>query len=254
MYFDSHCHLNDPSLLTNLDEVIKRAKDNGVTLMNIIGYDLSSSKKAIEIANKYEGIYATVGIHPNDLHKMNKNDFDEIEKLLTKDKVIAVGEIGLDYHYEDTYKDLQKEYLVKFLHLANKYKKPIVIHVRDALNDALTIFKEHKSLIIGGVMHCYSGSKEMAKEFVKLGLYIGVDGPVTFLNARVIKEVVSDVPLEWLLIETDCPYLTPHPYRGKRNEPSYLPLIAQKIAELKNLSVEEVAFTTTNNAKRLFNL
>lgn len=252
MYFDSHCHLNDPSLYQDLDNVITRSLQSGVTLMNVIGYDVKSSLKALEIAKKYDGVYATVGIHPNDLHKMEENDFSIIESLLNEEKVVAVGEIGLDYHYENTMMELQKEYLVKFLYLANKYDKPIVIHVRDATNDAYTIFKEHKHLIKGGVMHCYGGSKEMAMEFIKLGLYIGIDGPVTFTNARVVKEVVKAVPLETLLIETDCPYLTPHPFRGKRNDPSYLPLVAQEIARLKNVSVEEVALITTNNAKRLF--
>jgi TatD DNase family protein len=254
MLFDTHCHLNDKTLLPNSDELIKRAKMNNVTFLNVVGYDLESSKIAAKLANRYDHVYASVGIHPTELLKMQENDFEEIEKLLADPKVIAVGEIGLDYYHDDSFKELQKTYFAKFIVLAHKYHKPIVIHVREALNDSYQILKQNAEFITTGVMHCYSGSAQMAMDFINLGLYIGLDGPLTFKNARVPKEVALTIPLDRLVLETDCPYLAPHPYRGKVNEPSYLPLIANEVATLRGISIEEVETITTNNAKRLFNL
>lgn len=255
MIFDSHVHLNDPALYQELDSVIQRARKANVLSMNVIGYDLASSKRAVEIARTYEGIYATVGIHPSEVLKMNANDLQEVESLLHHNKVIAVGEIGLDYYWDKSHKEEQKNLFIEQLKMAHKARLPVVLHVRDALQETYDVLVEHKELLNdGGIMHCYSGSAEMAKRFMELGLLIGLGGVITFKNARVAKEVALIVPLESIVLETDAPYLAPHPYRGKQNEPSYLPLVAQEIATLRGIDIEEVERITYANTIKVFRI
>ena len=253
--YDTHAHLNAEHYLTKLDDIIKDAKEQGVTLMNVIGFDRLTNKRANEIALSYEGIYASAGLHPVDAHEFNDEDLTLVENYLKQDITVAVGECGLDYYWHKDTKDVQKYFFKEQIKLSKQYKKPLVIHVRDAVEDAYNILEEEsKDGKLEGVMHSFSGSVEMAKKFLDLGLYMSLAGPVTFKNAKVPKEIAKYVPLDKLLIETDCPYLTPHPYRGKENKPANVALIAEKIAELRGLSVEEVAEQTTKNAKALFKI
>lgn len=251
MYFNTHTHLNSKELYSQRDIFIKRALDNNVDYIVVAGYDLPSSKYAVEIAQEYPFIYATVGISPNDCLETTDADLNEIEALLQNPCVVALGEIGLDYYWEDVPHDKQKDIFQKQIDIAKKHDKPIVIHARDAYEDTYRILKQaaHR-----GIMHCYSGSVEMAKRFIDLGFYISLAGPVTFKNARVPKDVAEKIGLEHLLIETDCPYLTPHPYRGTLNEPANVVYIAQEIAKLKNMEIESVASQTTFNAKKVFGI
>lgn len=255
MIFDSHCHLNDKQLLPELDEIIKSAKDNDVTHFLVIGWDYESSLLATQIAEKYENVYAAVGVHPTDVKEDIEEQLIKLEKLLTHPKVKALGEIGLDYYWikEEDKRLRQQKYFVKQIQLADKYNLPIVIHNRDSIEDCLNIIKNHTPKHLG-VVHCFSGSVETMREFMKLGLYISLGGPVTFKNAKTPKEVASEVPLNRLLLETDCPYLTPHPYRGQRNEPKFIPLVAEEIARLRNISTDEVIKETFNNTVSLFKL
>lgn len=252
---DSHCHINDKAFLGREEEYINEAKKMGVNQFLVVGCDLAMSIKAVKIAEKYNECFAAVGIHPSDSKHADKNDLEEIEKLLQSKKVIVIGEIGLDYYWdkEPSIKEHQKEYFIKQIEIANKYNLPISIHCRDAYEDCLNILKEHK-VNRGGVMHCYGGSKEMMKEFIKLGFYIGIGGTVTFKNAVKIKEVATEVPFDRYLLETDAPYLAPTPHRGEENKSAYIPLIRDQIALLRNVSKEQVEIETNNNFRRLFNL
>ena len=251
MYFDTHCHLNSEQLYEKKDEFIKHALDNQVEMMVVVGYDLESSKKAVEIAKEYPFIYAAVGIGPNDCLNTTTQDLQIIDEYLNEPKVVALGEIGLDYIWDDVPSDKQKEVFQQQVDLAKKHQKPIIIHCRDAYEDT---YEELKKNGHPGIMHCYSGSVEMAKRFIDLGFYISLAGPVTFKNARVPKDVAEKIGLEHLLIETDCPYLTPHPYRCTLNEPANVVYIAQEIAKLKNMEIESVASQTTFNAKKVFGI
>ena len=255
MLIDTHCHLNNDDLINDFEEIIKESKLNGVSKFIVIGWDKESSFKAVELAHKNENVFATIGFHPSDIFGVSEEDFKETMDLLKDDKVVALGEIGLDYYWEKDLdkRNLQKEWFKKQIKIANSYGKPICIHNREAFEDTLKILKETKPLF-GGVMHCYSGSVEYLKEVLDLGLYIGLDGPVTYKNSINPKEVAKIVPIDRLLLETDCPYLTPHPYRGKINSPVYLHLIAEKIAELKEANVKYIEEETTKNAERLFKI
>lgn len=253
MIFNTHTHLNSKELYPIYAELIQNALDSNVLKLVVVGFDLESSKLAVEIANKYEFVYASVGICPTEIRENSIIEYEEYEKLLSNSKVVAVGEVGLDYYYETTAKEKQKECLFKFIEMANKHDLPIIIHSRDALLDTLNFLKENE-VKNKGIMHCYSGSAEAAQEFIKLGYYISLAGPVTFKNARVPKEVAEVVPLEYLLVETDDPYLTPHPHRGKRNEPKNVTFVVDEIARLKNMLYENVANVTYNNALKVFKL
>lgn len=255
MLFDTHCHLNAEVFEKDPTGYIKRAQAQGVKYFIVIGWDVASSQKAINLAINYENVYAAVGIHPVDAVITNQADLIKIEQMLCHPKVVALGEVGLDYHWIKDIEErkTQKDFFIKQIALANKCKKPVIIHMRDATKDTFEILAAYQPLY-SGVMHCYSGSKEMALEFLKLGLYISLGGPVTFKNAVIPKEVAAIVPLDKLLVETDAPYLAPHPYRGKQNESSLLPLIVKEIAKIRNLSVEEITRTTTGNARLLFHV
>ncbi|WP_307414101.1 TatD family hydrolase [Neobacillus ginsengisoli] len=252
MLFDTHVHLNAEQYDEDLEEVIERAREEGVHNMVVVGFDRPTIQRAMELAESYEFIYACVGWHPVDAIDMTDEDLLWIEELAAHPKVVAIGEMGLDYHWDKSPKDIQKEVFRKQIRLAKKVKLPIVIHNREATADIVEILKEEGAEEVGGIMHCFSGSPEVAKECVKINFYISLGGPVTFKNAKKPKDVAAEIPLDKLLIETDCPYLAPHPYRGKRNEPSYVKLVAEEIAAIKGVSFEEVAEATTQNAKKLF--
>lgn len=250
MYYNTHTHLNAKELYPTRDTYIAHAHEVGVTRMTVVGYDVSSSRLAVRIAHEYEGIVATVGISPNDCEETTDEDLAIIKELAKDPKVVAIGEIGLDYHY-DVPKDKQRDVFAKQMAFAQEYHLPIVIHCRDAYEEC---FQMLESSSLKGIMHCYSGSDQMALRFIKLGFYISLAGPVTFKNAKMPKLVAQNVPLDRLLIETDDPYMAPVPLRGTTNEPANCVYIAQKIAELKGISVEDVASTTYHNALDIFGL
>ncbi len=251
---DSHVHLMDKKLIKDFTQVVERARANGVTGMVNIGYDLDSSKEGVVQAEKEAGLYAVVGIHPHDALTCTPGALKALEELAAHPKVVAIGEIGLDYYRDLSPRDVQKKAFIDQLNLAQKLKKPVVIHDRDAHQDVMDILKAENVARIGGVMHCYSGSWEMAREAMKMNMYISIAGPVTFGNARRLQDIAKLIPLNRLLIETDCPYLTPEPHRGKRNEPAYVLEVAKKIAELKGITLATLAMATTENTKDLFGL
>jgi TatD DNase family protein len=254
MLFDTHVHLNAAQYNEDLQVVIDRALEAGVTHQVVVGFDRETITRALELVEQYDFLYAAVGWHPVDAIDMTDADLEWLEELAAHPKVVALGEMGLDYYWDKSPKDVQKEVFRKQIRLAKKVKLPIIIHNRDATQDIVDILKEEGASEVGGIMHCFSGSVETAKECVKMNFYISLGGPVTFKNAKMPKEVAKEIPLDQLLVETDCPYLTPHPFRGKRNEPSYVKLVAEEIASLKEISFEEVATRTTENAKKLFKI
>lgn len=254
MLFDSHAHLDASRFSKDRDQVIKRAFENDVKLIMNPGADYESSVAAVELSEKYDFIYAAVGVHPHDAKTLDDMMLSLLKAMARKKKVKAIGEIGLDYYYDHSPRDIQKYWFRKQLQLAKDLKMPVIIHDRDASGDVFDILKEENAYENGVLLHCYSGSGELARQYVKLGAYISIAGPVTFKNARKLIEVVKTVPLDRLMIETDSPYLTPEPNRGKRNESSNVKYVAQKIAEIKEISYDEVAKATTNNAKKFFNI
>lgn len=247
---DTHCHLDNEKFDEDRLDVIDRIKGNLEFCVNI-GYDLTSSKKSLELAKKYDFIYAVIGVHPIDIAEYDEEIEKELELLAKDSKVVAIGEIGLDYHWMTEPKEIQQERFRRQLELAKRLNKPVVIHTRDAMEDTVNILKEYPN--ITGVIHCYPGSLETAKQLVDR-FYLGIGGTLTFKNSKKIVEVVKTIPLDRIVIETDCPYLTPEPFRGKRNEPIYVEYIAKKIAEIKEITVEDVAKITTENAKKLYRI
>ena len=252
---DTHCHLNDEALYKDLDNVISRAQQAGVEKMIVIGWDKASSELAIKLAEQYDFIYAVIGFHPENIFDVSDKELYELLNLSKHPKVVGIGEIGLDYHWtkDPNKREIQKEFFIKQIEYANKAKLPISIHSREAFNDTLQILKEHKPLY-GGVMHCYSGSVENIIDIINLNLYIGLDGPVTFTNAKTPKEVAAEVPLDRLVVETDCPYLSPHPLRGTVNEPANITLIVDAIAEARDMSKKHLLDVLYQNSCKLFNL
>ncbi|MBX6352685.1 MAG: TatD family hydrolase [Thermoflavifilum sp.] len=252
MLFDTHCHLNADQFRDDLDEVVQRAREAGVTHIVVPGVDAENSRRAIEIAERYEGVYAAVGVHPESLDKADWAELDEIAKLAEHPKVVAIGEIGLDYYWNVAPREVQQAWLRKQLELAAVLKLPVVIHNRDATADTVALLEEVCPGRVTGVMHCFTGSFETAQRCIRIGFFISYGGPVTFKNAHNVREAAARVPLEHVVVETDSPYLTPHPYRGKRNEPARVRLVAEKLAELYGRSVEEMEAITHANALRLF--
>lgn len=251
MIWDTHAHLDDRQFSKDRDAVIKRAQEAGISRILNIGHTESSCKDAVEIAGKYSFIYASVGIHPHDAKDCTEKTWDLLLRLAQNPKVIAWGEIGLDYYRDLSPRDVQRQVFIHQIELANEVGLPIIIHNRDAHGDVLKIVKEHRPEC-GGVFHSYSGSWEMAKELLRMGFYLSFSGPLTYKNARHTVEVAANVPEDRFVVETDCPYLTPEPYRGKRNEPAYVREVLAKIAELKGITLEKAAELSTNNAKKLF--
>ena len=255
--FDSHSHYNDEKFDIDRYEIINETLNNGVSFI-IAGYSIESSKKAIEIANNYQEIYAIVGISPNDIQDI-KNEEDikrsvfEIEKIAKSNKVVAIGEIGLDYYWNKENKEIQKQLFIEQIKLANKLNLPIVIHTRDAMIDTINILKQN-SVNKKGIFHCCPLNIELIKQAIKLEFYISLSGVITFKNAKNVEEIINMIPENKLLIETDSPYLSPEPMRGKRNNSMNVKYVAEKIANVKNITVEEVAKITSDNAIRIFDI
>ena len=249
--FDSHAHYNDEKFEEDREEILKEIYRSGVTKLVNAGYSLESSKSEIQIANSHDFIYSTVGISPNDIADYKKEDLKEIENLAKSPKVVAIGEIGLDYYWNKENKDLQKEVFISQIEIANKLNLPIVIHTREAVYDTLEILKNN-NCNKKGIFHCCPFNVDLVREGLKLGFYISFAGPTTFKNSKNAPEIIKMVPLDKMLIETDSPYLSPEPFRGKRNDSRNVKYIAQKIAEVKQIPLEEVAKATYNNAEKIF--
>ena len=253
-FFDSHSHYNDEKFDDDREELIKNTFESGITKFMCIGYDVESSKKAIEISEKYENIYATCGISPNDIEKVNNSSLKEIEKLAKSQKIVAIGEIGLDYYWEkdNIKREKQKELFIEQIKIANKLDLPIVIHTRDAYLDTIKILKENKCNNTG-IFHCCPLNSELIKDGLDLGYYISFSGVITFKNAKP-ERCINLVPMDKLLIETDSPYLSPEPYRGKRNDSRRVIEVAKRIAEIKNMKLEEVAKKTYENSLKIYKI
>ena len=251
MIWDTHAHMDDPVFAEDFQEVTARMKSAEISRVTNVGYDLSSSERSVKLAQDYDFIYATIGIHPHNAEGATDETWAKLLLLAKQPKVLAWGEIGLDYYRDLSPRPIQKEVFIQQIKLANEVGLPIVIHNRDAHQDVLEIVKAHPPKY-GGVFHCYSGSWEMAKVLLNLGFYLSFAGPVTYKNARHTVEVATHVPIDKYLVETDSPYLTPEPRRGKRNEPTYVREVVKKLAEIKNLQFEDVAFQTMRNAETVF--
>lgn len=255
MLIDTHAHLDSPKFDSDREEVIARAREAGIDTIVNIGFNRETIPSTMQLTEQYPFIYAAVGWHPTDAIDMRlEEDLAWIESLCANPKVVAIGEIGLDYYWDTSPKELQHTVFREQIRLARKLNKPIVIHNRDAHEDVVRILREERASEVGGIMHCFSGSKEMAKICLDMNFYISFGGPVTYKNARVPKEALASVPMDRLLVETDAPYLTPHPHRGKRNESAYVRLVAEAAAEIKGLELEQLARITSENARRCLGL
>lgn len=253
MFVDTHAHLQWTSFDNDREKVLERAKENLLTRIVNIGFDITGSLKGIELSEKYQGLYATVGIHPHNANALDENSMDKLRELATNPKVVAIGEIGLDYYRNLSPKAIQKRAFETQLSLAQELNLPIVIHDREAHDEILQVLLRFEGKI-KGILHCFSGSKEMAQRCIDLGFLISFAGTVTYPKAQELRKIAKWIDLKNMLLETDCPWLAPQEMRGKRNEPSFLPIIAREIANLKNISVEELAEATTRNAEDLLKL
>ena len=253
MIIDAHAHYDDEQFDADREELLGSMEAGGIGLIVNVGSTVASWDKIVELTEKYPFVYGAVGVHPDEVGELDEEKFLRMADLLDRDKIVAVGEIGLDYYWDKEKHDLQKEWFVRQLGLAREKEMPVIIHSREAAADTFEIMKQHAAGM-KAVIHCYSYSPEMAREYVKMGYYIGVGGVVTFKNAKKLKQVVQEIPLESIVLETDCPYLAPVPYRGKRNCSLYLPYVAEQIAELKGTTVEEVIQQTEKNSRELYGL
>ena len=252
--FDTHCHLDDKKLVGDLAGVLQRAEEAGLVGMATIGCDYRSSLFALHLAEKYPQVVAAVGVHPSDADTLDDALYNELAEMASADKARAIGEIGLDYHWDDVPRDVQKQAFIRQIHLAKDLKMPIVIHDREAHGDLFNICRRENAGEFGGIMHCFSGSWELAKEAMRMGFMISVGGPLTFKNSRQLPEVVKNIPLDYLLLETDSPYLSPEPYRGKTNEPKNVFFVAERVAQIRGVEVEEIAHITTENAQKFYKI
>lgn len=252
MIFESHAHYDDEAFNEDRDELLKSMPGNGIGYIINVGSSLKTTETTVELTEKYPYIYGAAGVHPNETGELNEDNFSWLRQQCGKEKIVAVGEIGLDYYWDEPDHETQKKWFERQLDLAREVSKPVIIHSRDAAKDTYDIMRAKKAKEIGGVVHCYSYSPEMALDYVKMGFYIGIGGVVTFKNGKKMKEVVEVLPIERILLETDSPYLSPEPNRGKRNSSLNIPYIAKQIADIKDLSYEEVVDITCKNAKELF--
>ena len=255
--FDTHAHYDDDAFDEDREELLENEFGEGRLVTNItnIGCDIQTSRASVEFAKKYDYMYASVGVIPHHVGDMTDEDIEELRKLAgSSNKVVAIGEIGLDYHYDEPSKELQHKWFLAQMNLARELELPIVIHSRDAAQDTYELMKQVHAEEIGGVVHCYSYSEEMSREFLKMGFYFGIGGVVTFKNSKKLKKAVEAIPLSNIVLETDSPYLTPSPFRGERNNSGYLSYVVAEISRLKGLSEEEVAGVTYENAKKLYRL
>jgi TatD DNase family protein len=249
---DSHAHLDDRRYDGDREQMLQRAREAGVEGFVTIGCDLATSRAAVELADRYPFVYATVGVHPHEVRHVQDGWYDELRGLARHPKVVAYGEIGLDYHYDHSPRDVQRARFREQVRVARELRLPIVVHTREAQDDTLAILREERASEPGGVFHCFSGDAWLAKDALALGFYLSFSGVLTFQNATILREIAATVPMDRLLIETDCPYLTPVPYRGKRNEPAFVGLVARTLATVKSVSAEEIGRVTSENARRLF--
>lgn len=256
MIFDTHAHYDDEQFDVDRENLLREIFSAGIGNIVNVGANMVTSRQSIALAKAYPEIYAAVGVHPSDIDCLNEDAYVELRKMAAEEKVVAIGEIGLDYYWdkEPEVQKAQREAFKRQLALAREVKLPIIVHSREAAKDTMDILAAENRVKNPGIIHCYSYSVEQAKEYVRMGYYIGVGGVVTFKNARVLKQVVQEIPLDRLVVETDCPYLTPEPNRGKRNASLYLPYVVEKIAELKGLSKEEVEAQTYRNARMVYQL
>lgn len=254
MIIETHAHYDDEAFDADREELLKELPEKGIGRVINVGASMRTTRNSIALAEKYPFIYAAVGVHPDDVEELNEENMEELRRYCCLKKTVAVGEIGLDYywHKEPEHQKLQQYWFRRQLSLAREEKLPFIIHSRDAAQDTFEILKQENAGEIGGVVHCYSYSVELAREYVRMGLYIGIGGVVTFKNARKLKEVAADIPLDRILLETDSPYMAPTPYRGKRNCSLYLPYVAEEIARLRGITTEEVIEATEANARRVF--
>ena len=252
MIYETHTHFDDKAFDDDRNEAINRAFAAGVGRFVNVGASMKSSLTSLELARKYPEFLAAVGVHPEDCADLTENDIKKLAELARDENVVAIGEIGLDYYWGDPARDIQKKWFVRQIALAREVKLPIIVHSRDAAADTFDIINAEKAEDVGGILHCFSYSVEVARQFLNLAFYIGVGGVVTFKNGKKLKEVVQFAPIEQIVVETDSPYMAPHPNRGKRNSSEYLPLIIEEIARIKEISPEEVEQITYNNAVRLF--
>jgi TatD DNase family protein len=253
MAIDTHSHIFDEAFSCDREEVIQRILEANISKALVVGFSKETNELALELAKKYSFLYPTIGYHPSEANEINEDDIKILEEMINANKIYAIGECGLDYYWVSDNKEKQKWLFEQQIALSIKYNLPLVIHCRDAVSDVYEILKKYNGKV-KFVMHCYSGSVEMAREFIKLGGYISLGGPVTFKNAKTPKEVAVDVPLARLMIETDCPYLSPMPHRGKRNEPSYVRYVLAEIASLKNMDINQLEEELDSNSIRFFNL
>lgn len=253
MIFDSHAHYDSQQFNEDREELLLSMKENGVGTILNSGASWDSVTEVVELAHQYPFVYAAVGMHPDEVGDLNEERFEYLKSQCQKDKVVAVGEIGLDYYWDNESHDVQKKWFIRQLELARELDLPVIIHSRDAAADTLEIMKEYGEGL-RGVIHCFSYSIELAREYVKMGFHIGIGGVVTFKNGRKLKEIAAEIPLDRILLETDCPYLAPVPFRGKRNCSIYISYVAEEIANLKGISCEEVIAQTEKNAKELFRI
>ena len=254
MIFDTHAHYDDEQFDIDREELLAAMKDGGIGNIVDVGASMASSERALELAHKYDFIYAAVGVHPSEVEEMDDSSIERLRELSKDEKCVAIGEIGLDYHWPDPSPELQKIWFKRQIQLARETRLPIIIHSRDAAQDTLEIMKSEHVEDIGGVVHCFSYSAEVAAECVKMGFYIGIGGVLTFKNARKMVEVAEKTPIEKIILETDCPYLAPEPYRGKRNNSLYLPNVVKKMAEVKNMSEADVIRITEENARKMYGI
>lgn len=254
MIFETHAHYDDEAFDGDREELLSAMQESGIEYIVNVGASLKSTAASVELARRYPFVYAAAGVHPGETQELNEERFAWLKEQCLLEKVAAVGEIGLDYHWDEPARDIQKLWFERQLDLAREVKKPVIIHSRDAARDTFDIMAAKNADEIGGVIHCYSYSTEMALKYVEMGFYIGIGGVVTFKNAKKLKDVVEALPIEHILLETDSPYLSPEPNRGKRNSSLNLPYVAQRIAEIKGISYDEVVAITSRNAKRMYRI
>ena len=258
MLIDTHTHLDDARYESDREAMIARAREGGVDTMITIGCDLATSRSAVALAGQYPFVYASIGVHPHEVKHITDGWYDELRQLARENKVVAYGEIGLDYHYNHSDPDLQRRRFREQLQLARELSLPVIIHTREAQDDTIRILKEERASEIGGVFHCFSGDAWLAKDALDLGFYLSFSGILTFQNATMLRDIAKTVPADRLLIETDCPYLTPIPHRGKRNEPAYVKHVAETLAMITSngntLTAEDIGRLTSDNARRLFKI
>lgn len=254
MLFDSHAHYNDSKFNEDRYQILDMMQENNVGYIMNISDSMQSIEKVLEIAEKYPFIYASVGVHPEAARDLTENDISLLKKYTEHKKVKAIGEIGLDYYYDDVEKSVQKKWFARQIELAKEVNLPVIIHDRDAHGDCMDILRVHNVSEVGGILHCYSGSVEMAKEILDWGMYIAFGGTLTFKNARKVREVAKYIPIESVVLETDCPYLAPEPNRGKRNSSLYIHYVAEMLAEIKGISKEDAERITCENAKRVYRI